>query len=69
MENDVKQVLERFAGLSDEERHLLAMRFGIKLEHDGSYGTLAQVGEMIGMSAEGVRQFQDRTLAKLTGKE
>jgi RNA polymerase sigma factor (sigma-70 family) len=47
--------------LTDRERDVLNARFGF----EGEAETLAQVGERLGVSAERVRQIEERALAKL----
>jgi RNA polymerase primary sigma factor len=49
------------AGLCDRERNVLRARFGL----DGPEQTLREIGERIGLSAEGVRQIEKRALEKL----
>jgi RNA polymerase sigma factor (sigma-70 family) len=47
--------------LTDRERQVLAWRFGL----DGEELSLRQIGRRLGMSAERVRQIEQRALAKL----
>jgi RNA polymerase sigma factor (sigma-70 family) len=49
------------AGLSERERHVLALRYGL----DDDELSLRQVGERLGLSGERVRQLERRALAKL----
>jgi RNA polymerase sigma factor (sigma-70 family) len=49
------------AGLSERERHVLELRYGL----DGDALSLRQVGERLGISGERVRQLERRALAKL----
>lgn len=49
------------AGLSERERHVLELRYGL----DGDELSLRQVGERLGLSGERVRQLERRALAKL----
>jgi RNA polymerase primary sigma factor len=49
------------SGLSERERHVLALRYGL----DGDELSLRQVGERLGLSGERVRQLERRALAKL----
>jgi RNA polymerase primary sigma factor len=55
-------VAEALSGLSDREQRILRMRFGIggSAEH-----TLAEVGEVFGLTRERIRQIEASALAKL----
>ncbi len=59
-------VLENTAALSDIERTVIEHRFGIEtpLENDKPL-TLEQIGKLIGVTKERVRQIQNKALAKL----
>ncbi len=59
LEKGMEKALE---GLSDRERLVLRMRFGIGMEREH---TLAEVAERLGVSVERVRQIQVRALSKL----
>lgn len=50
------------ATLSDRERHILTLRFGLD---DEAPRTLAETGEIIGVSRERIRQLEKRALQKL----
>ena len=50
------------AQLTDRESTVLAWRFAMD---GGNSRTLAEVGEALGLSKEGVRQIQNRGLGKL----
>jgi RNA polymerase primary sigma factor len=49
------------AGLSDRERQVLRLRYGV----DGDERSLRDVGDRLGVSGERVRQIERRALAKL----
>jgi RNA polymerase sigma factor (sigma-70 family) len=59
LEDSISQALER---LSDRERFVVCMRFGIGVEREH---TLAEVAAELGVSLERVRQIQVRALGKL----
>jgi RNA polymerase primary sigma factor len=52
------------AGLTDLERKILIERFGVGIEAD-RVRTLAEVGHIVGLTNERVRQIQNTALAKL----
>jgi RNA polymerase primary sigma factor len=60
----VEQALQ---GLTSRERHVLILRFG--LDGHGTKRELAEVGRMIGLSRERIRQLEQRALAKLRQPE
>jgi RNA polymerase sigma factor (sigma-70 family) len=47
--------------LPPRERRIVELRFGLK----GSFATLAEIGEEIGISRERVRQLEGRALMRL----
>jgi RNA polymerase sigma factor (sigma-70 family) len=49
------------AGLSDREREILRARFGLA----GEEQSLREIGERLGLSAERIRQIEERALGKL----
>jgi len=64
--DEVKQiVLENAADLTDIEQEILHHRFGFDAGRNGKPLTLAQVGKLIGLTKERVRQIQNRALVKL----
>jgi len=64
--DEVKQiVLENAADLTDIEQEILHHRFGFDAGRNGKPLTLAQVGTLIGLTKERVRQIQNRALLKL----
>ena len=63
---EVKQiVLNNAADLTDVEQEVLHHRFGFDAGRNGKPLTLAQVGMLIGLTKERVRQIQNRALLKL----
>ena len=64
--DEVKQiVLDNSADLTDVEQEILHHRFGFDAGRNGKPLTLAQVGKLIGLTKERVRQIQNRALLKL----
>jgi RNA polymerase primary sigma factor len=59
LEDGIHQALER---LSDRERYVVSMRFGLGEEREH---TLAEVAEKLGVSLERVRQIQVRAITKM----
>lgn len=58
--------LEQFLqGLPERERQILELRYGLR---DGKPRTLKEIGEMLGISRERVRQIAEDTLAQLKGR-
>ena len=55
-------VADLLATLSEAERQVVSLRYGFDR---GQARTLSEVGELCGLSAEGVRQVERRSLAKL----
>jgi RNA polymerase primary sigma factor len=56
-----EQLRALLARLSDREREVVNARFGF----DGDAERLVDIGERLGVSAERVRQIEERALAKL----
>jgi len=56
-----QEMLALLAGLSDRDRDILRARFGL----DGEEESLRQVAARLGLSAERVRQLEQRALGKL----
>ncbi|HQE18897.1 MAG TPA: RNA polymerase sigma factor RpoD [Aggregatilineales bacterium] len=57
-----EQVKDLLNGLSDREREVLEMRFGLK---DGQDHTLEEVGKHFGVTRERIRQIEAKALRKL----
>ncbi|MAT80206.1 MAG: hypothetical protein CMJ29_12920 [Phycisphaerae bacterium] len=61
----VHVIVENTADLTDIEQEVIHHRFGIDAGAQGRRLTLAQVGTLIGLTKERVRQIQNRALEKL----
>jgi RNA polymerase primary sigma factor len=58
--------LEQFLqGLPERERQILELRYGLR---DGKPRTLKEIGEMLGISRERVRQIAEESLAQFEGR-
>jgi len=60
-------VINNEADLSDVERMVIHHRFGIDSKPDQASLTLEQVGQLIGVTKERVRQIQNKALEKIRG--
>ena len=58
---ETEQLLALLAGLSDRERGILRARYGL----DGREESLREIAGRLGLSAERVRQLEQRALGKL----
>ena len=58
---EIEQIRALLGSLNDRERMILRARYGL----DGPEQSLRQVGERMGLSAERVRQIEQRALGKL----
>jgi RNA polymerase primary sigma factor len=58
---EIAQLRSLLSGLDDRERMVLRARYGL----DGDQQTLGQIGSRLGLSAERVRQIEQRALGKL----
>ncbi len=64
--DQVKHILEtNLPGLSELERNVLERRFGLGGDREGRPMTLLEVGRVIGLTKERVRQIQNKSLAKI----
>jgi RNA polymerase primary sigma factor len=61
-EIEVEQLRSLLSGLSDRERAVLRARYGLD---DGEEQTLKEIASQLGLSAERVRQIEQRALGKL----
>jgi RNA polymerase sigma factor (sigma-70 family) len=62
----LEQILrDNRARLSDVEQTVIQSRFALHRDPDASAMTLAEVGRIVGMTKERVRQIQNKALAKL----
>ena len=64
-ESDTALVREVFAGLTDREKAILAMRFGL---NDDTQRTLEEIGTHFGVTRERIRQIEAEALQKLRKK-
>lgn len=63
---EVREIVEtNRAALTDVERAVVMHRFALEGSEQGRQPTLAQVGRLIGMTKERVRQVQNQALAKI----
>ncbi|MEC9374468.1 MAG: sigma-70 family RNA polymerase sigma factor [Planctomycetota bacterium] len=63
---EVRQiVMENRADLSDIERTIIEHRFGLESQTDEKPMTLEQIGQIIGVTKERVRQIQNKALEKI----
>lgn len=57
-----EELYEAFAGLSDREKKVLVLRFGLE---DGRDRTLEEVGQVFGVTRERIRQIEAKAFRKL----
>jgi RNA polymerase sigma factor (sigma-70 family) len=55
------ELRDLLSGLSERERAVLRARYGL----EGESESLRQIGERLGLSAERVRQLENRAIGKL----
>lgn len=58
-----RSALDEITSISDRDKLILAYRYGFK---DGKCYTLIQIGKMLGINKERVRQLEERALKKLS---
>lgn len=67
--DEVRRIFDNNAAeLSDIERTVIDFRFGIEQEIIGKPLTLEQIGQIIGVTKERVRQIQNKALVKMRGE-
>ncbi len=64
-EENAEHVVDALGGLSERERKIVSMRFGLNGE---SESTLEQVGNVFGVSKERIRQIEAKALSRLKKK-
>lgn len=60
-----RQLHAALAHLSERERQVLVLRFGLDAEATSVHRTLAQVGQLLGITRERVRQLEEQALKRL----
>jgi RNA polymerase primary sigma factor len=63
--DELRRVLELVGGLAERQASILRLRFGLGGE---APRTLAEVGELLGLTRERVRQLEKQALAELRGR-
>lgn len=61
-----EEVQELLEGLTEKERQVLSLRYGLK---DGKPQTLEEIGSVLGVTRERVRQIENRAMEKLRKKK
>jgi|GEM_PF-5903238 len=62
---EIQKMLGALEGMNERERIVVRLRYGLP---DQEPQTLQKIGEQIGVTREGVRQIEIRTLQKLSRK-
>ena len=62
LETPIEQIEELLQSLTDRERQVLELRFGLK---DGKTRTLEEVGKYFDVTRERIRQIEGKALVKL----
>ena len=64
--DNILEITKLLDNLSSRERLVLQLRFGLS---DGKNRTLEDIGKMLGLTRERIRQIEKKALSKLRGLE